>query len=238
MRSSPSKPDPLDPGPQGFAHRGLHSGATAPENTLAAFDAAIELDAGIECDLRLTADDQLVVFHDADARRMCVSTLRIGESRWQDLAALRVSGHPIPSLESLLQLAAGKVPLLLEAKVDGDWGRWVPALQRELAGYHGRFGVMSFDPRLCRLIRRQMPGVRRGLLLKERQNVFERVAYMRVAAPDFLGVERLALGMRWVASARQSMPVYTWTIRSAAERAQAEVQADALIWEGDGRPRN
>jgi glycerophosphoryl diester phosphodiesterase len=238
MRSSPSKLDPLDPGPRGFAHRGLHSGATAPENTRAAFAAAIDFGAGIECDLRLTADDRLVVFHDADARRLCASPLRIGQSRLDDLAGLRVGGHPIPSLESLLQLAADKVPLLLEAKVDGDLRRWVPALQRELAGYRGRFGVMSFDPRLCRLIRREMPGVRRGLLLKERQNSFERVAYMHIAAPDFLGVERLALGKRWVASARQAMPVYTWTIRTTAERAQAEVQADALIWEGDGRPRN
>ncbi|WP_407828078.1 glycerophosphodiester phosphodiesterase family protein [Sphingomonas sp.] len=238
MRSSPSGPDPLDPGPCGFAHRGLHSGSAVPENSLAAFAAAIDLGAGIECDLRLTADDQLVAFHDADARRLCASALRIGESRWQDLAGLRVGGHPIPTLGSLLQLAIGKIPLLLEAKVDGDWRRWVPALQRELAGYRGRFGIMTFDPRLCRLIRRPMPGVRRGLLLKDRQSSFERVAYMRIAAPDFLGVERLALGKRWVASARQSMPVYAWTIRTAAERAQAEVQADALIWEGDGRPRN
>jgi glycerophosphoryl diester phosphodiesterase len=238
MGSSPSKPDPLDPGPRGFAHRGLHSAATAPENTLAAFAAAIDLGAGIECDLRLTADDQLVLFHDADARRLCASELRIGESHWHDLAGLRVGAHPIPTLGSLLVLAAGQVPLLLEAKVDGDLRRWVPALQRELAGYRGRFGVMSFDPRLCRLIRRRMPGVRSGLLLKERQSSFERIAYMHIAAPDFLGVERLALAKRWVASARQSMPVYSWTIRSAAERAQAEVQADALIWEGDGRPRN
>ena len=38
-----------------------------PENSLIAFAAALELGAGIECDLRLTADDQIVVFHDADA---------------------------------------------------------------------------------------------------------------------------------------------------------------------------
>jgi glycerophosphoryl diester phosphodiesterase len=238
MRSSPSKPDPLDPGPRGFAHRGLHFGSAVPENTLAAFAGAIELGAGIECDLRLTADDQLVVFHDADARRLCASTLSIGESRWQDIAGLRVGGHPIPTLESLLALAAGQVPLLLEAKVESDRRRLVPALQRALGGYRGRFGVMSFDAALCRLIRRHMPGVRRGLLLKDRQGSFERNVCMRIATPDFLGVEQAALGKRWVCSARQSMSVYSWTTRSAAERAQASVQADALIWEGDGRPRN
>jgi glycerophosphoryl diester phosphodiesterase len=238
MRSSPSKPDPLDPGLRGFAHRGLHFGAAVAENTLAAFQAAIDFGAGIECDLRLTADDRLVVFHDADARRLCASPLRIGQSRLEDLAALRVGGHPIPSLESLLSLVAGQVPLLLEAKVDHDVQRWVPALQRELAGYRGRFAVMSFDPRLSRLLRREMPRVRRGLLIKQRLSSFERRVRMWLAAPDFLGVEASALGMPWVAAARHSLPVYSWTIRTAAARAQASVHADALIWESDGRPRN
>ena len=87
MRSSPSTPDPLDPGPAGFAHRGLHYGAAFPENSLIAFAAALELGAGIECDLRLTADNQIVVFHDADAWRMCASPMRIGASTLEELGA-------------------------------------------------------------------------------------------------------------------------------------------------------
>jgi glycerophosphoryl diester phosphodiesterase len=238
MRSSPSGPDPLDPGPRGFAHRGLHFGSAVPENTLAAFRAALDFGAGIECDLRLTADGQLVVFHDADARRLCASSLKIGQGRWADLAGLRVSGHPIPRLESLLSLVAGQVPLLLEAKVEHEARRWIAPLRRELAGYRGRFAVMSFDARLCRLIRREMPEIRRGLLIKGRVSSFERHVRLRIAEPDFLGIEASAIGMRWVAAARERLPIYAWTIRTAAERAQAEVQADALIWEGDGRPRN
>src|SRR5580765_3579409 len=106
-RSSPSGPDPLDPGPAGFAHRGLHSGAAFPENSLIAFAAALELGAGIECDLRLTRDNRIVVFHDADAWRMCASPLRIGASTLGELARLSVGEHPIPTLESLLALVGG-----------------------------------------------------------------------------------------------------------------------------------
>jgi hypothetical protein len=58
------------------------------------------------------------------------------------------------------------------------------------------------------------------------------------AAPQFLALHRECLDRTWVANIRKRMPVYCWTIRTAAERAQAAVQADALIWEGDGRPRN
>jgi glycerophosphoryl diester phosphodiesterase len=237
MRSSPSGADPLDPGPKGFAHRGRHFGSQVPENTLAAFSAAIDFGAGIECDLRLTADDHVVVFHDADARRLCARPLVIGQSQWEDLAGLRISGHAIPRLQSLFDFVDGRVPLLLEVKIEKDLRRWGPILERELRGYDGRFALMSFDPRMLRLLRARMPHIRRGLLIQDRRSFVERRMYVRIAEPDFLAVEFAALGKPWVASARRSRPVYSWTIRTAAERAQAEVQADALIWEGDGRPR-
>src|SRR6187551_506701 len=133
MRSSRSGADPINPGPKGFAHRGLHYGLGFPENSLIAFAAALELGAGIECDLRLTADNQIVVFHDADAWRICASPMRIGQSSLKDLARLRVGEHPLPTLESLLALVGGRVPLLLEIKVEKDIWRWVPALKRELS---------------------------------------------------------------------------------------------------------
>lgn len=236
MRSSPSKPDPLDPGPAGFAHRGLHYGAQFPENSLTAFAAALEHGAGIECDVRLTADDQIVVFHDADAWRLCASPMRIGRSSLNELSRLRLGDGPIPTLASLFALVAGRVPLLLEVKVDGDIWRWIPAFRRTLAGYHGRYGVMSFDARLPRLLKTNLPAVRRGLVVRHSLSPLKRWLALRLASPDFVAVDRAALGESWVARARERMPVYSWTIRSPEQRAQAAVHADALIWEADGRP--
>jgi glycerophosphoryl diester phosphodiesterase len=237
MRSSRSRPDPLDPGPLGFAHRGLHHGWAIPENGLSALAAALEMGCGIECDLRLTADNQVIVFHDSDALRVCRSPVRIGRSRWRDLARLRVGEHPIPTLESLLSLVGGRVPLLLEIKVERDIWRWPPALASALAGYRGPFGVMSFDPRISRLMKTNMPGVRRGLVIRDGLPAPRRRAAIWVADPQFIAVDRAALGKRWVERMRRRMPVYSWTIHTAEERAQAAVHADALIWESDGRPR-
>ncbi len=236
MRSSQSVADPLDPGPKGFAHRGLHYGAQFPENSLIAFAAALELGCGIECDLRLTADNQILVFHDADAWRLCASPLRIGQSTHAELSRLRLGDGPIPTLESLFSLVAGRVPLLLEAKVDGDIWRWVPALREALVGYSGRLGIMSFDARLPRLLKTNLPSVRRGLVVRDRTSPLKRSVSMWLASPDYIAVDRASLGRRWVARARERMPVYSWTIRDAAEREQARVHADALIWEADGRP--
>ena len=238
MRLSRSAADPLDPGPAGFTHRGLHYGTEFPENSLLAFAAALERGAGIECDLRLTADDQILVFHDADARRLCGSPMRIGASNLADLARLRIGDQPIPTLKSLFTLVGGRAPILLEAKVDGDIWRWIPALRPEFVGYDGAFGVMSFDPRVSRLLKTNFPSVRRGLVVRNSLPATRRRMAMWLADPQFLAVDRAALGKPWVERARRRMPVYSWTIRTAEQRAQAAVHADALIWEGDGRPGN
>lgn len=237
MRSSRSAADPLDPGAVGFAHRGLHDGATFIENSFVAFAAALERGAGIECDLRLTADNQIIVFHDADALRLCGSHAVIACSTLAELARLSVGNRPIPTLGQLLKLVDGRVPLLLEAKIDERFWRFGPALLAALGNYRGAFGVMSFDPRLPRWLKTNAPHIRRGLVIADRLSPIRRWGSMMLADPHFLAVDRAALGRAWVARARHRLPVYSWTIRTAAERAVAAPLADALIWEADGRPR-
>jgi glycerophosphoryl diester phosphodiesterase len=236
MRSSRSEADPLDPGLKGFAHRGLHYGSGFPENSLLAFAAALEAGAGIECDLRLTADNQVLVFHDADGMRLCASPMRIGRSTLAELGRLRLGEGPIPALANMLKLVAGRVPLLLEVKVEDDIWRWAPALKQALFGYDGPFGVMSFDPRIARLMKTNLPDMRRGLVVRDKLPPWKRMIAMWLADPQFLAVEVAALGKPWVEKARRRRPIYSWTVRNPEQRRQAAVHADAAIWEGDGRP--
>ena len=196
----------------------------------------MEFGAGIECDLRLTADDQILVFHDSDTWRICSSHLLVGRSTHAELSRLRVGDAPIPTLEGLLELVDGRVPLLLEVKVDGDIWRWMPALKKALRDYRGRHGVMSFDPRISRLLKARFPRVRRGLVIRNSLPPVQRQLALALADPHFLAVERTALGKSWVAAERKKRPIYTWTIRGPQQRMQAQVHADALIWEADGRP--
>lgn len=228
--------DPLDPGTAGFAHRGLHS-SVHPENGIGAFTAALEAGTGIECDLGLTADKHVVIFHDRDARRMFGSSLAITSSKWSHLSRLGTAAHRILTLESLLDLVGGRVPLLLDVKVRNNLWAWTPALSGPLSQYRGRFGVMSFDPLLPRLLRTMIPDVRCGLVIRSGLPAWKRETKMRLSNPDFIAVERTALASDWVRTARQRMPVYAWTIKSPAERAEAGTNADALIWSGSGRPR-
>lgn len=234
---SKSGPDPLDPGRNGFAHRGLHRWPQLPENTLVAFAAALELGAGIECDLRLTADDRLVVTHDADGLRLSGRADRVIDHTQSEVAAWPVAEQRVATVEQLLRLVDGKVPLLLEAKVSGpELWRMGPAILRALDGYDGPVGVMSFDPRLSRWLKTNAPGMQRGLAISDHPSAFRRRWALWLAEPTFAAVDVAALGKSWVAALRQRMPVYSWTSKTSDEARLVRDFADAAIWESDGRP--
>ncbi|MCL6741512.1 glycerophosphodiester phosphodiesterase [Sphingomonas sp. RB56-2] len=245
MRSSPSnnrgsKTDPLDPGPPGFAHRGLH-GPGVPENSLAAFRAAIDAGAGIECDVRLSSDGKVVIFHDHDLKRLCASALSVEATPGALLTGQRLLGtnEHIPSLYQLLDVVRGKSPLLIELKCrGGNAAKLAEEVATDLAVYDGPVGVMSFEPAVGKWLECHAPHIRRGLVISRKASAFNRWRCIRASSAQFLAVDCGVITRPWVARQRRSKWVYSWTIRTPADRQTAEIHADALIWEGDGRPRS
>jgi len=224
----------------GFAHRGLH-GPGIPENSLAAFRAALDAGAGIECDVRLSADRQVMVFHDHDLRRLCASGLAVESTPAAVLAAQRLfdSGEHIPRLAELLDLVAGRVPLLVEIKCRGGNAAQIAAAVSDLLeGYSGPVGVMSFEPAVGKWLGRHRPALRRGLVISARASAFDRWRGVRAASPHFLAIDRAAIARPWVAAQRVRRQIYCWTAGTPEQRETAEIHADALIWEADGRPRS
>ena len=98
-----------------ISHRGQHDNLAIFENTLTAFDHALETDGiwGIELDFRWTKDLFPVVSHDPDLMRLYGSNTRISETKLEDLN--RVCPH-IPTLEEVLKRYGGKLHLMVEAK--------------------------------------------------------------------------------------------------------------------------
>jgi glycerophosphoryl diester phosphodiesterase len=238
MRSSRSDPDPLDPGVMGFAHRGLHSPGV-PENSLAAFRAALDCGAGIECDVRLSGDGRVIVFHDHDLRRLCASALAVESTPAAVLAGQKLfdSNEHIPLLGEVLKLVAGQVPLLVEVKCrGGNAAQLARTVAAELEAYPGPVGVMSFEASVGKWLARHEPELRRGLVISERAGAFDRWRSIRSASPHFFAIDCGALARPWVAKVRRNRRVYSWTICTPSQRQTAEIHADALIWEGDGRP--
>lgn len=223
----------------GFAHRGLHDDRL-PENSLAAFEAAIALGAGIECDLQLSGCGTAMVFHDRDGQRLCGQRAEVAQSDLATLRGWRLKGtEQAPhTLVDLLDLVAGRVPILLEMKEEHRNGeRIAAATLAALLGYDGPLGVMSFSAGAIRFVRQAAPDIRRGMVFSGRDMVLRRVDKLRRAQPHFVAAKVSIIDKAWARSLRREMPLYSWTARTPDDAAKVAKFADAPIWEGDGRPR-
>ena len=112
-----------------FAHRGLHSrDKSVPENSLEAFRLAAEAGYGVELDVQLSKDGQVVVFHDNDLERVCGVEDRVDEWTYEELQTLRLVGteQRIPLLSEVLQVIRGRGPLIVELKSGSSARRPTP----------------------------------------------------------------------------------------------------------------
>lgn len=228
-----------------YAHRGLH-GPGVVENSPSAFRTAIAAGLGIECDIQRSRDHEAMVYHDWDFSRLHSHPQTGATMDAAEWRALRYEGGeegPI-ALADLLELVAGRVPLLVEIKSRRgyDVARSCEKVIAALAGYTGRHAVMSFDPRASRWLRRHAPQTLRGLVMREDAHGHTRQGWQRhlalwIAKPDFVAyhVEALPNALAKRLRAR-GMPVLTWTVNSPQALATARAHADAAIAEGGGLP--
>ena len=150
-----------------FAHRGLHGQMEhAPENSLPAFRLAVEYGYGIELDIALSRDGQVVVFHDDTLLRACGVSGKIDEFDYVDLKKMSLFGteEHIPLFSDVLQLVGGQVPLIVEFKHTTHNKLLVERALALLDQYEGPYCVESFDPLLLGRIRRARPKLFRGQL--------------------------------------------------------------------------
>ena len=151
-----------------YAHRGLHS-AGVPENSMAAFRAALEHGYGIEFDVHLLRDGNLAIIHDASLKRTAGADVLIEDLATEDLAAYRLEGtaETIPTFRQLLDLYAGKAPLIIELKPErGNHAALTETVCRMLEDYKGIYCLESFDPRCIAWLKKNRPELIRGQLSK------------------------------------------------------------------------
>ena len=150
-----------------YAHRGLHDNESdAPENSLAAFKKAVDAGYGIEMDIQLTKDKVPVVFHDFTLKRICGKEGKVCDYTFQELRELRLCGseEKIPEFSQVLNLVGGKVPLIIELKVEWMDISVCPLVDDMLKNYKGLYCIESFNPLVLFWYRRHQKNVVRGQL--------------------------------------------------------------------------
>jgi glycerophosphoryl diester phosphodiesterase len=235
-----------------IAHRALHDKSdNRPENSRAAILAAVEAGYGIEIDLQRTSDNRAMVFHDYDMTRLTGQAGPIQQVSAAQAQATQLlhADDGIPTLDEVLEMVGGTVPLLIEFKdQDGAMGTDVGPLEadavRALQGYDGPVALMSFNPNSVAELARLAPHLPRGLVTcsyqpKEEllpQTVCDHLRdipdFNRVGA-SFISHEVADLPRPRVAELKaQGVPILCWTVRSPEQEAEARKIADNVTFEG------
>lgn len=230
------------------AHRGLWSPDGAPENSLAAFQAAAAHGYGIELDVQLTADGEAVVFHDDRLERMTGREGRLRDHTAEELGtfALKGTDETIPTLADTLALIGHRAMVFIELKTPfGDVGPLEKRVTDILVDHNGPTAVIGFNPYSHAWFADHHPQILRGLnsyswnddsarkLAPEMRKSLAALEQVEIARPDFL-----ALGLDMLPSPRanlyraKGMPVVAWTVRSPDQREGVRDHCDNLIFEG------
>ena len=230
-----------------YAHRGLHDDTKA-ENSMSAFRAAKEHGYGIELDVRLTKDGELVVFHDNDLLRMTGREGKVRDFTLEELSSLRLGGTSdgIPTFREVLELIDGAVPLLIEMKELIGEGGVAEKLVEVIDSYKGEYIVESFSPMALKRLRRLRPDILCGILsyeyTKEERHkgsllfaLAEQLMLNFLMRPDFIAYDHRGHAVHGLRFIRRSFrtPLIAWTVRSEEEEKKAIAHGfDTVIFEG------
>lgn len=226
-----------------YAHRGLHD-SDKPENSISAFKAAVDNGYGIELDLQLSSDGDVMVFHDYSLERMTGMKNKLSELTSVELRKLKLGGsnERIPYLREVLETVDGKVPILIEMKGESFSAAVCEKANEILKNYDGGYVIESFNPILVRWYKENRPDIIRGLLITDivKTNGFSilnvllsAMALNCLSKPDFIAYD---------ITKRRTVPIFlctrlyrnqrfTWTIRTNKQLDEAQGENSCPIFE-------
>lgn len=233
-----------------YAHRGLFDNKTAaPENSLAAFRLAVENGYGIEMDVQLSKDGIPVVFHDASLKRMCGVDGNVWEYTLAELQQMKLasSDETIPTFAEVLETIGGKVPLIIEYKLDQVQTKVCELGNELLTAYEQKYNapycIESFHPLAVIWYKKNRPDVIRGQLSKEffkdkehdgqphlillaflLSNVVSRPDFIAYQHTDYKNISRRLCKMMGALSV-------TWTIKSTEQYEKVKNHFDLFIFD-------
>lgn len=230
-----------------YAHRGLHD-ATKAENSLSAFAAAKEAGFGIELDVRLSKDGELVVFHDENLTRVVGKEGKVIDFTASELGKMSLSGTDdgIPTFRQVLELIDGAVPLLIEVKMSSSESGVAEKLLEVIEGYKGEYIVESFNPFALRVIKKERPDILRGFLSMEYMKtekhkgqllyrLLQNLMLNFLMRPDFIAYDKNGYTVKNLRFLRRAFgtALITWTVKLEQEEIDAIARGfDTVIFEG------
>ncbi|MEG1305237.1 MAG: glycerophosphodiester phosphodiesterase family protein, partial [Oscillospiraceae bacterium] len=229
-----------------YAHRGLYDNEKGvPENSLAAFEAAMRAGYGCELDVQFTSDKKLIVYHDNDFKRACGIDKKVWEMTFAEVRELRLfaTDEKVPTFEEVLEVVGGKEPLIVEVKAERLNKKWYDEVCEDtmklLRGYKGEYCVESFHPLAVRWFKKNAPEVVRGQLINGRKSspslnaaigfFAENLCMDVLGRPQFIAYKEQ--DRNFALRLAQKLGAFTvmWTVRSMERQKQLEKKENAII---------
>ena len=250
-----------------YAHRGLFdNNSDAPENSMAAFRKAVQAGYGIELDVQLSKDGIPVIFHDftlarvaryekgqepADAVRNDDGSLgvkgKVEDYTFEELQNFHLmdSEEKIPTFESFLQMVDGKVPLIVELKIEMTDLSLCPKADALLRDYKGVYCIESFNPLGVHWYKKNHSEVMRGQLsdwfFRDDPTLYRGPLYFMLTnlwfnfltRPDFIAYNHKFYynPSRMICRGLYRNVAAAWTIKSEEELAKAKKHFDIYIFD-------
>ncbi len=228
-----------------FAHRGLHTrDKHIPENSLAAFKAAVDAGYGIELDLQFSKDEQIVVFHDDTLNRVCKVNGRVDAYTLEELKEMSLCGteERIPLFSEVLELVDGKVPLLVEFKNGPKNALLCEKTLPMLRNYKGDFCIESFSPFIVKWFKKNAPDILRGQLSAPAKEFAGELGGLSafllshcytniICRPHFISYHKNKTYLSVKLADSLGAMRYVWTVRPADDIRGLEKKNDAVIFE-------
>ena len=219
-----------------IAHRGIFDNQTIIENSLPSFQRAIRYCIPIELDVQLTKDHQLVVFHDASLKRMTGLERYLEDIPVEELKKyfLLSTKEKVPTLEDVLKLISGKVPIIIELKGNNKDNILAKEVLNTLRSYSGEVALQSFQPSVVKYLKKNST-YPVGLLItyfpssKFYSYLMSSSFLIRYCNPDFLAINKKIITKKRIQGYRKKYPFFVWTIDSLDEYLNIFAYADSFI---------
>ena len=222
-----------------ISHRGIHDNIKTYENTLESFKLAMKKNYIIELDIHLTKDNQIVVFHDYNTKRITGKDHIVEQSTYKELNNQEII-H-IPTLEEVLKLVHGKVPLLIEIKQNSKVGLLERTLMDILKNYKGEYAIQSFNAMTVYWLKKHYPNILRGQLsyhyTKIKMNklskfLLKNMIFNPLTKPNFISYKYNELSPRKIKKyKKKGISLIAWTINNKADFNKYKDIYDNLICE-------
>lgn len=191
-----------------IAHRGYHYGDIL-ENSKDAFLLALKYKLNIECDVRMTKDKQIVVFHDANLKRLFNLNVKLKDVTLSNLQSL--TKNQIITLQELLELVKGQVNLIIEIKSDGVFQQITERVIKIMDNYPYQFALKSFNMFSLLRVQRLRPDFYIGKIL-QKDNSLKNI--INQAIGFFVNEDFTSVSHHRPVKIKRSGPQLTWTITS------------------------